>query len=335
MSARESGRSQGHPIAATIITGFLGSGKTTLLNHLLSQPPEYKFAVLVNEFGEIGIDDELIEKRDEELVLLRNGCICCSIRKDLVVGIERLLARGGFDYLLIETTGLADPGPIAKTFFNVPSLSPYVRLDSVVTVVDAEQIDRNAAEAQVCLNQIALADFVLLNKTDLVADSDLLRIERNIRRLNNHAEIVRTQRSVVEASRLLDKHAFDADVNFHPNPEVPKERGRGEEARISSVSFRHDGLFDAFRFQSFLEALSAKQRVFRSKGILAFAGSKRRAVFHGVNNRFTIYWDRAWRTDEARESKLVFIGIDLARESIERELDRCVRYELSPELTAR
>src|SRR5688572_8478207 len=155
-------------IPVTILTGFLGAGKTTLLNYILKQQHGYKFAVIVNEIGKIGIDGQLVENAKEEIVQMNNGCVCCTVRKDLVKGVQGLIKRGGFDYLLIETTGIADPGPVAQTFLNIPQLQQFVRLDSIITVVDAEQIEKQMSETETAKEQIAMADFLLLNKTDLV-----------------------------------------------------------------------------------------------------------------------------------------------------------------------
>src|SRR5581483_1840214 len=185
------------PIPATILTGFLVAGKTTLLNYILQQQHGYKFGIIVNEVGEIGIDGQLVENQREEIMQMNNGCVCCTVRKDLVKGVQRLLQRGGFDYLLIETTGIADPGPVAQTFLNIPQLTKYVRLDSIITVVDAEQIAKQMKETETAREQIAMADFVLLNKVDLVDENGLQETEAVIRDLNPHAEIFRTDHSHV------------------------------------------------------------------------------------------------------------------------------------------
>jgi G3E family GTPase len=312
------------PIPVTILTGFLGAGKTTLLNYILKQQSAYKFAVIVNEVGAIGIDGQLVENASEEMIQLNNGCICCTVRKDLVKGVQRLLQRGGFDYLLIETTGIADPGPVAQTFLNIPQLTKYVRLDSIITVVDAEHIARQMQDSETAREQIAMADFVLLNKMDLVTEDALASTEALIRDLNPQAEIFRTGHSQVNLAELLDMNAFDVDQKLTVDPEFLNELEHRHHSDIASMAFRFDRPFVIEKFENFVQDLSSREKVYRSKGIISIAGNPRRAVFHGVNNRFTLFWDRLWEKTENRQSQLVFIGKGLHRESVEKSLATCL-----------
>lgn len=191
------------PIPATVLTGFLGAGKTTLLNHLLTQDHGYKCAIIINEFGEINIDNQLVVGADEEVLELNNGCMCCRVRGDLVKSVSNLVKKGKrFDYLLVETTGLADPSPIAHTFM-LPELADHVKLDSIVTMVDARHVESVLNKAPEAQPQIAFADVILLNKTDLVEEADLQRVETRLRKMNNLAKIHRTERSNVDVGTVL------------------------------------------------------------------------------------------------------------------------------------
>ncbi len=313
------------PIPATILTGFLGAGKTTLLNYILDQQHGYKFGIIVNEVGEIGIDGQLVENQKEEIVQMNNGCVCCTVRKDLVKGIQQLLKRGGFDYLLVETTGIADPGPVAQTFMNIPQLQQLVRLDSIITVVDAEQIHKQMKETETAREQIAMADFVLLNKTDLVDEEGLGKLEKEIRELNPHTQIFRTNKSQVNLKELLDMNAFDVDHKLSVDPDFLNElKETRHHHDIESFSFLFDKPFDIDKLENFIQRLSDEEKVYRSKGIVWIDKNPRRAIFHGVNNRFTIFWDRLWNKDEARKSQLVFIGKALHKEKIEKQLGDCL-----------
>ncbi|HEX4086484.1 MAG TPA: GTP-binding protein [Chthoniobacteraceae bacterium] len=312
------------PIPATILTGFLGAGKTTLLNYILKQQNTYKFGIIVNEVGEIGIDGQLVENASDEMVQLNNGCICCTVRKDLVKGVQRLIQRGGFDYLLVETTGIADPGPVAQTFLNIPQLTKYVRLDSIITVVDAEQIAKQMKETETAREQIAMADFVLLNKIDLVDEAALQDTEGLIRNLNPHTEIFRTDHSHVNLGQLLDMNAFDVDRKLAVDPKFLDELEHRHHSDIASMAFKFERPFVIERLERFIQELSAREKVYRSKGIISIAGNPRRAIFHGVNNRFTIFWDRLWEKEEKRESQLVFIGKGLKKDAIGAALTACL-----------
>jgi G3E family GTPase len=199
-------------IPVTVLTGYLGAGKTTLLNRILSEPHGKKFAVIVNEFGEIGIDNELVVGADEEIFEMNNGCICCTVRGDLIRIIEGLMRRKGkFDAIIVETTGLADPAPVAQTFFVDENVGRKTKLDAVVTVADAKWLKDRLKDAPEAKNQIAFADVILINKTDLVNDGELRELEARIRGINPYAKLHRTERSQIALDHVLGRNAFDLD----------------------------------------------------------------------------------------------------------------------------
>ncbi len=316
--------SQPKPVPVSILTGFLGAGKTTLLNFILKQQHGYKFAVIINEVGKIGVDGQLVERQQEEIVEMSNGCLCCTVRKDLVRGVQNLLKKGGFDYLLIETTGIADPGPIAQTFLNIPQLQQLVRMDSIITVVDAEQIAKQLTETETAREQIAMADFILLNKTDLVEDAALVATEAKVRGLNPHATLFRTNQSQVNLKELLDMHAFDVDQKLAVDPQFLDELSQRHHHEINSISLEFDRPFNVEALELFVQELSEREKIYRSKGFLWVEGNPRRAIFHGVNNRFTLLWDRLWEKQEPRNSQLVFIGKQIDEGRIRSQLEQCV-----------
>src|SRR5476649_273346 len=213
-------------IPVTVLTGYLGAGKTTLLNRILSEPHGKKYAVIVNEFGEIGIDNELVVNADEEVFEMNNGCICCTVRGDLVRIIDGLMRRKGkFDAIIVETTGLADPAPVAQTFFVDENVGKRTKLDAVVTVADAKWLKERLKDAPEAKNQIAFADVILINKTDLVTDAELREIEARIRGINPYAKLHRTERAKIPLNEILGRNAFDLDriLDIEPAFLAPEE----------------------------------------------------------------------------------------------------------------
>ena len=310
----------------TVLTGYLGAGKTTLLNRILSESHGKKYGVIVNEFGEAGIDNDLVVDSDEEVFEMNNGCICCTVRGDLIRIISTLMKRSDeLDGLLIETTGLADPGPVVQTFFMDEDLARRVALDAVVTVVDAwhflDQVDQGHEVAE----QVAFADVILLNKTDLVTPEHLSQVEARIRTLNRFARLERTQHSQVGLERVLGCGAFDLNRILEIEPGLLDEDDDHEhDDDIISVSLRSDKPLDAQRFSSWIRGFIMENGVdvLRSKGILNIAGQDKRYVFQGVHMVMDSAWGAPW-TNGSRESRLVFIGRNLDADQLSREFDAC------------
>jgi G3E family GTPase len=332
-------------IPVTVLTGYLGAGKTTLLNRILSEPHGRRYAVIVNEFGEIGIDNELVVGADEEVFEMNNGCICCTVRGDLIRIIEGLMKRKGtFDAIIVETTGLADPAPVAQTFFVDPDVQNLARLDAVVTVADAKWLAARLRDAPEAKNQIAFADVIVLNKTDLVSPAELREVEARIRAINPYAKLHRAQRCDVAIADVLERKAFDLDRIMEIEPEFlhVDEHDHDHDGRdhhhahgdglkhyhdehMQSISLRLDGDVDPDKFMPWITELTQAQgpNILRCKGIVAFSGEPRRFVFQGVHMMLDGEPQREWRTDEKRDSKVVFIGRDLKEEDIRKGFLAC------------
>jgi G3E family GTPase len=314
---------RGEPrLPATIVTGFLGSGKTTFVNHILARQTERRIAVMVNEIGDIAIDNDLIIGAGDDMVELANGCICCSINGDLVDAIFRVLRREPpIDYLVVETTGLADPLPIVLTFLR-PEFRAAIRVDSIVALADAESFSLDLFDSKPARNQLRFADFVLLNKCDLVAPARADAVEEQIRAVAEAARIVRVTRGEAPLPLILGAGLFDAD-------RVPPERDHEHDGDhlaadgFDAVSFQSDRAFSPEKFQSFLEGLSGN--VFRAKGVLAIDGAGRH-IFHLVANRFTL--DTAPATIGG-PNRLVLIGRNLDAERLRAELASCLAANLT------
>ncbi len=347
-------------IPVTVLTGYLGAGKTTLLNRILSEDHGKRYAVIVNEFGEIGIDNDLIVGADEEVFEMNNGCVCCTVRGDLIRVLSGLMKRkGGFDAIIIETTGLADPGPVAQTFFVDEDVKARTKLDSVTTVVDAKHVLLRLSDSKEAREQIAFADQIVLNKTDLVSEDDLRMLEARLRRLNPLAPIHRAQRSDVPLDTILGRGGFDLDriVSIEPEFLNPAHGEAGHvhdehcdhdhghdhhhhdhghdhghakasdihDDDIRGISLRLDRPLDGGKITNWLNDVLATQGpdILRAKGIIDVAGDERRLVFQAVHMILEGDFQRPWNATDERHSRLVFIGRDLDEAKLRAGFEAC------------
>lgn len=340
-------------IPVTVLTGYLGAGKTTLLNRILSEDHGRRYAVIVNEFGEVGIDNDLILNSDEELFEMNNGCICCTVRGDLIRTLHGLLSKtADFDAIIVETTGLADPGPVAQTFFVDPFLQERTALDSVTTVVDARHILLRLHDSREAVEQVAFADQIVLNKTELASDAELDAIEARLRKLNPLAPIHRARRADVALDKVLGRGGFDIEriVSLEPDFLAPAHGEPGHvhdehcghdhdhghehehdhdhehDAGIHSIALTASAPMDGERIRMWLNALvnSKGADILRGKGIIDIAGEPRRLVFQSVHMLLEGDLQQAWKPGEARYSRLVFIGRKLDEALLRKGFEGCI-----------
>jgi len=319
-------------IPVTILTGFLGSGKTTLLNRILKEQHGQRIAVIENEFGEAGIDNELlVQEAGEQIVEMNNGCICCTVRGDLVRILGELYAKReagtlAFDRVIIETTGLADPAPVAQTFFVDEEIGMRYLLDAIVTLVDAKHAMTQLDEHHEAQEQVGFADRILMSKTDLVSTEEVRALEQRLKRMNARAPITAAHFGQAPIEQLLDVRGFNLNAILEIEPDFLTDVTHEHDDDMTSFVFRAEQPFDERRLEEFFGAILQVYgpKLMRYKGVIAVAGHDRRVVLQGVHMLMGTDQGPPWKKDEVRDSRIVFIGKDMPKDVIIEGLKQCL-----------
>jgi len=336
MNKRNSKKNVEERIPVTVLTGFLGSGKTTLLNYILNENHGKRIAVIENEFGEVGVDDQLVDKKffeDENIVEMKNGCICCTVRQDLVVILQNLIKkREKFDYILIETTGLADPAPVAQTFFMDEKIGKNFYLDAIITVVDAKHLEihlddeKEEGVENECKEQIAFADKIILNKTDLVEKSYLDHIKKRIKEINASVEVIETTFSKIDIEKIMGIRAFDLSTVLEVEPDFLKNTEHQHDKSVSSFGMEFIGDLHRFKLDRWIDELLINKGndLFRYKGILSVKGENRKYIFQGIHMLFMDTPGTKWSKEQERINKICFIGRNLDKKILREGINSCI-----------
>jgi G3E family GTPase len=318
-------------VPVTILTGFLGSGKTTLLNRILKEDHGHKIAVIENEFGEVGVDSEIIEKSDEQIVEMNNGCICCTVRGDLIKILGTLKDRRvkgelKFDRVVIETTGMADPGPVAQTFFTDEDIGSYYLLDSILTVVDAKHASRQLDEFHEAQEQVGFADRILMSKTDLVSEDEVQKLTARVKKMNPRAPVKKVHFGDAPIGEVLDIRGFNLNAILELDPEFLTDSHHEHHDEVESFVFKSDKPFDGDKLEQFLSGMIQVYGpdLLRYKGVLWMKGKPQRVVFQGVHMMMGGDMGKPWAKGEKKSSTLVFIGKKLPKDLFIAGLEECL-----------